>query len=491
MDDELNDILRDIAGAMGEHRRLCTMDDYVFDKSQEQYWDIQDLTLHGDKAVDGSIARADWPLIDDGLAPTTTPTGRQRQPRGPRLMRPSAWLQQAENNHFVEGSTWWPGMPRIIVDWFIGADGAFPAPGRRSLNQYREPPRASGDAKLAQPWVDHVKRLWPAEKEHEFFFDYCAHMVQRPAEKCNAAIVLSGTQGIGKDSALDPVKAAVGSWNCKGIDPNELFSAYKPWLQTLMLVVDEVRPSKDEFHASSMYNILKPMIAAPPDTLPLNDKFQKLRHVINVMRVLITTNDWMGMYIPPEDRRMFIMHSPLEGKWWEAAGDPEYFRRYWAWLADGGRGHVAAWLGSRDLSAFNPKAQIVRTAGWEAVAGSWAAPEDAVTAALEHLGKPEVLFSQELLEVGFDHKEDIAAMLKSPRKIAHRMQREGYLLVKSPAGDRWQFTQEGKVFRSRMAFVKQALAADSFLATTEVEKRGRAIAAAGGLGAGLRVVKAG
>lgn len=483
MDEIDREILQDIAAAMNEQRRLCQLDDYVFDKSQEQYWDIQDGTLHGDKAVDGSIARADWPLLDDGLNPA--PNARRR---GPQLMRPSVWLQQAENDHFVEGSTWWPGMPRIIKDYFIGEEGAYPSPGRRSFNQYREPPVSRGDAHGAKAWVDHVKKLWPDPKEHEFFFNYCAHLVQRPDEKCNAAIVLSGKQGIGKDAALEPVKRAVGSWNCKGIDPDELFSPYRPWLQTLMLVVDEVRPSKDEFHASSMYNILKPMIVAPPNTLPLNQKYVKLRYVINVMRVFITTNDWMAMYIPVEDRRMFIMHSVLQQKWQEAEGDHGYFQRYWTWLDAGGAEDVAAWLRGRSLEGFNPKQQVERTAGWDAVAGSWAAPEDSVTAALETLGRPEVLFGQELVDGAFDAKEEMLGMLKSPRKIAHRMQRDGYLLVKSPNGDRWQFVHEGRKFRSRLAFVKQELMRDNDEVMRLIQERGRALAA-GVKEPGLKVVR--
>jgi hypothetical protein len=308
--------------------------------------------------------------------------------------------------------------------------------------------------------VAHVKRLWPSPEEHEFFFDACAHMLQRPQEKLNAAIVLSGMQGIGKDAALLPVKAAVGAWNCKGIDPDELFSAFRPWLETLMLVVDEVRPSKDEFHASSMYNILKPMIVAPPDTLPLNDKHKKLRHIINVLRVFITTNDWMAMYIPPEDRRMFIMHSHLPQRWHEAEGQPNYFVEFFGWLEAEGNAAVAAWLAARDLSRFNPKAQVARTAGWSAVATSWDQPDDAVGWALERLGHPDVVLGPELCAGQFDGREELVAMLKSPRKIGHRMMRAGYLPVAPQApfeqGGRWAFAAGGKRLRSRYVFVRQA-----------------------------------
>jgi hypothetical protein len=39
------------------------------------------------------------------------------------------------------------------------------------------------------------------------------HRVQRPWEKINHALVLLGNQGVGKDTLLEPVKAAIGPWN--------------------------------------------------------------------------------------------------------------------------------------------------------------------------------------------------------------------------------------------------------------------------------------
>ena len=445
-------------------RRQARPEDYVYDKSQENFWDVVDGTLHGEQAVDSSIPIELWRVeVDEGSAaeedgddeaPAPKKRGRPRK-RREKLIPPSRDIMRVENDQFVEGSTWWPGQPRIIRDVLITKDGMQPVAGRRAFNTYCAPPDLGGVAAAAAPWVEHVRTLWPDPAEHEYFFDYCAHMLQHPETKCNAAIVLSGTQGIGKDAALEPVKRAVGDWNAKNIDPDELFSPYRPWLQSVMLVVDEVRPSKDEFHASSMYNTLKPLIAAPPNTLPMNDKYVKLRHIVNVLRVFLTTNDWLAMYIPEEDRRMFIMHSNCQQKWHEAAGRPQYFTEYWGWLEAGGYASVAAWLLERDVRQFNPKAQVVKTAGWMAVAQSWGAPDDGVQEALDALGKPDVLFSSELLHNAFDHKEELAGMLKSPRKIAHRLQKEGYTLVKSPDGDRWDFQKDGKRQRFKMAFVRQ------------------------------------
>lgn len=454
----------ELRSRMEDSRRLARPEDYVWDKAQEAYWDLRDGTLHGDRAVDGSIPLEYWRVtVEEGEA--AAGAGRPKK-RKEQLIKPSQDIMRIEFDRTVEGSTWWPGMPQLIKDWFVDKDGFYPAKGRRIYNQYKAPPTvvANGDAK---PWIDHVRALWPDESE--FFFDYCAHMIQRPHEKCNTAIVMSGAQGIGKDAALKPVKSAVGSWNIKNIDPDELFSPYKPWLQTLMLIIDEVRPSKDEFHASSMYNILKPLIAAPPDTLPLNDKYQKLRHIINVMRVFITTNDWMAMYVPAEDRRMFVMHSIQPQKW----KDSRYFIDLFGWFESGGDAEVAAWLMKRDISSFNPKAQSEKTLGWNAVANTWGEPEDAVGQALDILGKPDIVFGSELLWVQFDGADDVAGALKSPRKIGHRMHRSGYISVRNPKGDKWIFKGPDKNFKSGLVFVKQELLVGGENFLVDIENRGK------------------
>lgn len=443
----------EIQAALTERRRLAQPSDYVYDKQQDGFWDLADNTLHVANAVDNSIPLERWRVVVENL-PEPGARGRPRQPRE-RLVKPSQDISRVENDQFVEAATWWPGQPQIINDLMVDGAGFHPAPGRRLFNQYRPPlDLMGGRPHLAEEhWVSHVKRLWPDPAEHEYFFDYCAHMLQRPQEKCNAAVVLSGTQGIGKDAALLPVRLAIGGWNSKGIEPDQLFSQYKPFIQTVMLVVDEVRPSKDEFHASSMYNVLKPLIVTPPDTLPLEDKYARVRYVVNVLRVFITTNDWMSMYIPPEDRRMFIMHSGMAQRWHEAAGDPDYFKRMFAWIIDGGWRDVGSWLVRRDLSRFDPKAQVVRTAGWSAVAQTWGEPDDAVANALEAMGSPDVLFGVELLSASFDEVDEIRGALKSPRKIGHRMQRAGYLAVPQPDGLAWRF---GK-FKSKLAFAKADL----------------------------------
>ena len=69
-------------------------------------------------------------------------------------------------------------------------------------------------------------------------------------------------------------------------------------------------------------------------------------------------------------------------------------------------------------------------------------------------------------------------MLKSPRKIAHRMNRAGYVNVPAPGGaDRWVFRKDGKTLRARYAFVRGELTRDINEATELVRVRGEGLLA--------------
>lgn len=474
------------AESEGGSRRQASPQDYVYDKAQEAFWDLQDRTLNSAEAVDASIPLALW-RVEEGRAAPAPVEGEARRPGRPagarreRPVRPSQDIMRVENDQFVENSTWFPGEPQIIRDVLINEEGTRVAPGRRAYNQYSPPPPPVGNPEGAGPWIEHVKKLWPAAEEHEFFFDYCAHMVQKPGEKCNVAIVLSGAQGIGKDAALGPVREAVGKWNCKAISPDDVFSAFSPWKQTLMLIVNEVRPSKDEFHASSFYNIMKDIIASTAGgTIPMNDKHVKLRYVINVMRVFMTTNDHMALFIEDDDRRLMVMHSRAEARWNLKEGDEGYFDRLFGWMeTGGGYEDIGAWLAARDVSRFNPKAPAPRTAGKDAIASSWSQPDDGVAFALEQLGQPDVLFGSELANPQFDNYEEVMAMLKSPRKIAYRMTKAGYAEVKHPYGNqRWEFEGPSGRVRSRKAFFREGGPMTAGEIASALEQRGKRLVGA-------------
>lgn len=448
-----------IEARIAQQRDVKRPEQFLYDRSQDAYWDTETMELLPDRAVDAGIPRALWRVtVDEPEAPAP---GAERNGRPPRLREtripPSRDIRDIDFDRWVETSSWWPGKPSLIHDVLISKHGPITKPGYRAFNTYLPPPAARPDLPEPTRWLDHVRKLWPDPTEHNYFFDYCAHMVQHPDVKANSGIVLSGAQGIGKDAALYPVRVAIGTWNVQNIEPDDLFSPFQPWKETLMLVVNEVRPTRDEFHATSMYNSLKMLTAAPPEVLRVNDKNVKARYVVNVMRVFLTTNDLIAMYIPDGDRRLFVLDSRLAQHWHLAEGQPTYFVDMFRWFdAEGGAAAVASWLARRDLAAFDPKSTPERTQGWQSVASSWSAPDDGVTFALERLGHPDVLFSFELADPQFDFYDEVMGMLKSQRKITQRMFHAGYEIVTPQQGERWSFRSGDKVFRSRLAFYKRA-----------------------------------
>lgn len=476
-------------------RRLAHPDDYLYDKSQGAFWDTKTNSKHSEKEIDNSIPRELWrrEIVEPPAQPEGAAPRRGRPPqRRERVIPPSQDISRVENNQFVECSTWWPGMEQIIHDQYFSAEGMRHIPGVRAYNTYMPPlARVGGSAERAEKyWVAHVKKLWPNAVEHEYFFNVCAHMVQHPEEKCHGAIVLSGDQRIGKDSALHAMKMVIGPWNAKNVDPDEVLSQYQPWLQSLMLTLDEVRPTKDEYHAAAIYNKMKTWTVTPPDTLPVNDKYINIRYVKNVLRIFITTNNFMDMYVPHGDQRTFIMHSELESHWHVAEGRDQYFVDFYEWLNTTGPADLYAWLMARDISAFKPNGEMPKTEAWNRLATTWGEPEDGVTQVLDLLGRPDVMFGAELVRTqSFDVADELSGLLKSPNKLARRMYRAGYDLVNNLDGeDRWAFHVEGKVFRSKLAFKRKAARMTATEAYAALRKRGLEIAKAGSAGPQLKVV---
>lgn len=454
--------LGEMREAVGEQRRVYEPSDFLYDTQQEAYWCLPTGSLHSAISVNAMVPMELWRI----------PMREAANGRPPSPIPPARDIARIESGSMVEGSTWLPGSDEIISDMYVSSDGFFPLRGARVYNKFRPGPVPDESlAPLAAPWVEHVKKLWPEPEEHEFFFDYCAHMVQCPQQKSNAGIVLSGKQGIGKDAALLPLHDVIGEWNCKNISPDAVLARFNPWVETLMLTIDEARPQSDDHRATSMYDALKTLTADPPKMLPLEDKGAKVRYVANVMRVFITTNDRLALYIPPEDRRLLVMHSNLQQKWHEAEGDADYFERFFAWIESGGAGAIGGWLMARDLSKYQPKGGVPKSDSWAEITQRWSSPDDELSQVLEMLDTPDVVLSSELSEQLFDGAEDLRRMMKG-RGFVFRMQQAGYRLVPLPKGQpRWRLQSAEFDLRSNKAYVKESLGLRPLDAIKAVELR--------------------
>ena len=203
-----------------------------------------------------------------------------------------------------------------------------------------------------EPWLAHCEALVPDGVELDHLLDVMAYKVQHPEIKINHAVLHGGTQGCGKDTMWAPFIWAVcgpGLKNRGLLDNDTLGSQWGYQLESEILIINELKePEARERRA--LANKLKPIIAAPPEMLPVNRKGLHPYDMVNRMFVLAFTNDPVPISIDSEDRRWFCVWSRSPRM------NPDSARRLWDWYRAGGFAACAGWLAARDVSAFNPSA---------------------------------------------------------------------------------------------------------------------------------------
>jgi hypothetical protein len=216
-------------------------------------------------------------------------------------------------------------------------------------NRWRDarPPVAAGVDPT--PWLDHVARMIPDDIEREHVLNVMAFKVQNPNIKVNHAVLHGGHPGSGKDTMWAPFFWAIGGEslaNVKKLDNKDLSTPWGYHLECEVLIINELRqPEASDRRA--LENSLKPVIAAPPEFLSIQRKGLAPYEAVNRLQVVAFSNERMAITIPSNDRRWFVLWSDALCMESDAAA------RMWAWYKSGGFAAVAAWLASRDVSAFN------------------------------------------------------------------------------------------------------------------------------------------
>lgn len=349
-----------------------------------------------------------------------------------RKIKANVWLDQFRP---VEQMTWAPGFAEVIHDRLVDNGGWIERPGVSVYNQYRPPLKLQGDPQEAGLWLTHVRRVFPAEAEH--IIHWLAHRVQKPGEKINHAIVLGGAQGVGKDTIIDGVKHAIGTWNLVEVSPTQLMGRFNGFLKAVILRVSEARDQGDagggKIDRYGVYEHCKTITAAPPDVLRVDEKNLREHAIMNVCGVIFTTNHIDGLYLPADDRRHFVA-------WSEHVKEdfaPYYWRDLYAWYEAGGYGHVAAYLRTVDLAAFDPKAPPPKTPGWHRMVDAGRAPEDAEIAdVLDALKNPATVTVGDLCTYASDTFRQWLQDRRNSRQIPHRMESAGYTAVRNDADKR-------------------------------------------------------
>jgi hypothetical protein len=364
------------------------------------------------------------------LWPAASVNARVPSVLGPdgKPIQPSAWLDKYAA---VEQMTWAPGEATLIKNKLIADGGWFKRPGSTVFNLYLPAvivPRG-GDVSR---WLDLLEKVFPDEINHIVL--WLAHRVQRPFEKINHALVLgSNDQGIGKDTILEPVKQAVGPWNFADVTPKQILGRFNGHLKSVILRVSEARDLGD-FDRYSFYDHTKAIIASPPDVLRVDEKNLREHYVPNLCGVVITSNHKTdGIYLPADDRRHFVAWSRLK----QSAFKVGYWSEQYRWYYHGGGNEaVADYLAGRDLSGFDPKAPPPKTPAFWEIVNANRAPEDAeLMDVLDALGGPDVVTLDQVAAEATLTRPAFAEWLrdrKNARRIPHRFEDCGYIVVRNP-----------------------------------------------------------
>jgi len=367
--------------------------------------------------------RANWPA--ESVDATCSPVNEAGA-----IVKPSAWLKA---NRAVTSMTSDPLITEEVSTGFDCIDGALvPAVGAALFNAYRPSQLEPGDAKLAGPFFEHVRRVFSKQGDADMFLDYMAHRVQKPGEKPRFALLIAGEQGVGKDTAILMCVPAIGVWNVANIEPATLEGGFNEYAAKVLIVISEAA-NVHEMNKWAFNERTKVLIAGSPDYITINPKYGHKYSVRLHNGTIVTTNHMMsGIYLPPDDRRYDVIEAATRAEM--GLGDAEqrtlYFTMLWDWFASpGAAGHVLAALLERDISKFRAATGQRITEAHRAVVQSGMIGDEWARDAITTLGDPDAFTLEQLraalVQLGHDDK------LKKPTAIANAVGRSGYVKIRN------------------------------------------------------------
>ncbi len=378
---------------------------WVYIKSVDRFGDLWSRAMHA-RSVFNSIAHEFGAVGETGK-------------------KSSASVFLNDGGRIVDNVDYAPGNPPVFMRTEDGVEEWF-------FNTWRPGPVVAypfevSEADIAR-WLDHVAYVLPDRQARDLFLDWCAYLIQTPGGKINWAFTLIGRQGIGKDLMLSPVMAILGRYNRAPIKARDIESQWTWWAERQVVILEELPP----YHKKDLYEHLKALVSVAQEEIIVNKKGLGQYYVRNIQNWFIFSNHSDALALEEDDRRYFIYASPVEKR----TSD------YYAGLAKALRGReflarLAAWLGDRDLAAFDPGAAPPMTEAKQAMIDAARDPAEAwIAEQFEEGGMwhgREIVRVQEIVSAaksgaaGFGGDVPIGVEQKmSQRKISDALRKHGY-----------------------------------------------------------------
>jgi Family of unknown function (DUF5906)/Domain of unknown function (DUF3854) len=266
------------------------------------------------------------------------------------------WLEERSVEHTqVTDVVYAPGRPERFklspADEFITFNKWRPS-------NFAESTKRAGYEHI-KPFLAFVEYLTPylTPEYRGVLLDACAYPLQHLGAKLDFGIIIvSESQGAGKNFFFNILRDFYGVANWHEIDGASLTSRFNDWAQRQLLIVNEVHVPTYGERVAVMARV-QTMITEP--YLALDCKFMPHENVLNHLNILMSSNHPDdALRLADNDRRFFVIRAPDTAQMWTK----EQFVALAKWLdTAGGREAVYRWLMARDVSKFNPHMNAPRT----------------------------------------------------------------------------------------------------------------------------------
>lgn len=268
-------------------------------------------------------------------------------------------------------------------------------PIRSAVNVYRPDPNVSAVEGDVTPFLLHLSRMIPDERDRRILLTWMAAVVQYPGQKFQWAPFVQGTEGNGKSMIGQILKRAVGPQYVHEPFSDDLANKFNDWQENKILIIVEELALGEK--ADTMNN-LKTWVTQKHIEMQAKGGKKMMRP--NKANWIIFSNFQNGLIFTANDRRYCVFFTAQQSRE-DMVRDgmvDDYFPRLWNWLNnDDGYEKMTWFLRNYELDAeFSP----VGTGHGAARAPSTSSTGAAITASMGRL-EMEIIEAVESGKVGF------------------------------------------------------------------------------------------
>jgi hypothetical protein len=180
---------------------------------------------------------------------------------------------------------------------------------------------------------------------YEYVRSYFAHMVQKPWERPEVALVMRGGQGVGKNTFVDTMGSLLPPHFCEVSCVDQLTGRFNAHMRNAILIhANEATWGGNKSESGK----LKAMITDA--TIPIEMKGMDILHVNNYMRLVVSSNNAWPVPVEADDRRFLLLDvAPVFKQ------NTNFFAALHAQMNSGGRAALMHDLMKENLAGFSPR----------------------------------------------------------------------------------------------------------------------------------------